>query len=170
MGCLYHHVPPLQGLCIYRRDWLSCKIQRWKTVSKHNRVDAHEFTETMVTTKCSNQAISKGRGSGHVQTWHNSKLLRGKFCFLFWFCFVLFLFSALGYINYIPENEQKLRSYFPSQTGLNNWLGFLDRGEFIIVKSEKEMKFEGLETWRTWEGLGKEKEYEQNVLHHILKS
>lgn len=46
----------------------------------------------------------------------------------------------------------------------------MDRGEFIIVKSEKEMKFEGLETWRTWEGLGKEKEYEQNVLHHILKS
>lgn len=85
-------------------------------------------------------------------------------------CFVLFLFSALGYINHIPEQEQKLRSYFPSQIGLNNWLGFLGRGEFIIVKIEKEIKFEGLETGRTWEGLGKGKEYEQNVLYRILKS
>lgn len=93
------------------------------------------------------------------------------FCSVFvLFCFTLFLFSALGYINHIPEQEQKLRSYFPSQIGLNNWLGFLGRGEFIIVKSEKEMKFEGLETGRIWEGLDKGKEYEQNVLYHILKS
>lgn len=49
-------------------------------------------------------------------------------------------------------------------------MGFLGRGEFIIVKIEKEIKFEGLETGRTWEGLDKGKEYEQNVLYRILKS
>lgn len=150
---------PFKAYISTQKRLISCKISRWKTASRHNRVDAHEFTKTMGATKCSNKANSQCKGKWACSNLAQLKAIKRE----------VFFFSQCTWIyNHIVEQEQMLRSNFPRQIELYSWLGFLGRGDFI-VKSEKEMKFEGLKTGRTREGLGEGKEYEQNELYHILK-